>query len=184
MNNRIEGHAVVREAATERLFEASLAELLTGDPCAAAPAGTSARGAQHRARPLAAAALLLGVTAVAAAWLLARTGDRDEVQDPRPPLPLPREVEDTAGLLQLPVDTVSVRIEEAREQLEHRRLAATRRADQRDQLSRLDVERHVRDRQELLAPGPVDFSNLVEADERFGHSANIRPRCPPTTSSS
>lgn len=114
MNDRIEGHAVVREAATERLFEASLAELLTGDPCAAVRAGTSARGAPHRARPLAAAALLLGATVVAAAWLLARTDDRDEVQDPRPPLPLPREVEDTAGLLQLPVDTVSVRIEEAR----------------------------------------------------------------------
>ena len=55
------------------------------------------------------------------------------------------------------------------ENLQQRGLAAAGRADQRDQLARLDVERRLGDREEIRAARAVDLLHAGEMDERLAH---------------
>ena len=65
---------------------------------------------------------------------------------------------------------------QAGEDFQQRGLAAAGRADQRDQLAGLDVERRLRHREELGAAGAVDFLHAGEMDERFAHARLLDAR--------
>ena len=58
---------------------------------------------------------------------------------------------------------------EAGENLEQRGLAAAGRADERDELARLDVEARLRDGEKVRPARAVDLAHAGEMDERFAH---------------
>ena len=60
-----------------------------------------------------------------------------------------------------------------RENLQQRRLAATRRADQRHQLAGLDVETRVRDGEELLVTLAIGLADARDVDEGLGHGRSL-----------
>ncbi|MFN3244290.1 MAG: hypothetical protein ACE37K_22485 [Planctomycetota bacterium] len=98
----------VRDAVRERLFEAALAEVVTGDPLAEATVDPAASRPAHA---LPAAAALFGVAVALAVWWL-RQDDLDRASQQPAPIPIPIAAEGGAALRALDRGTVAIRLEE------------------------------------------------------------------------